>query len=383
VALEDLRACNRSLMDDPEDFALHPKIEKARKRRRAVLDDEDEPSVDWATAEDLALATILAGGTPVRLTGQDTARGTFSQRHAVLHDVEDGKEHVPLQALEQAEAAFEVRNSPLCENAALGFEYGYQLRARDALVIWEAQYGDFVNNAQSMIDEFLLSGEAKWKLASGLVLLLPHGHEGQGPDHSSARPERFLSLAADGNFRLVNCTTAAQYFHVLREQAARLDVPLVVLTPKSLLRHERVASAPRELAEGRFRPVIGGAESGRVVLCSGKLAIDLLKSGHDGAVVRLEQLYPFPRDDVEEALDGHDGEIVWAQEEPRNMGAWPFLEPRLRELAGDRGLAYVGRDRSSSPAEGASAWHRANQEALVDLAFGEGEPPAGGMIERS
>ena len=305
--------------------------------------------MDWAAAEELALASILADGISIRLTGEDVERGTFSHRHAVFHDANNGRVHVPLQALPQARAAFEIHNSPLTENAVVGFEYGYNIQEPARLVIWEAQYGDFINGAQVMIDEFLVSARGKWGLRPSLVLLLPHAHEGQGPDHASARPERFLQLAADINIRIANCTTAAQYFHLLRRQAALLQVdplPLVVLTPKSLLRHPAVASTPRELAEGRFRMVLPDAEAlgraadvRRILVCSGKIYVDLIASEHraarpEVAICRLEQLYPVPMRDLRAMLDAYPNadEIVWVQEEPENMGAWEFIRPHLQEV---------------------------------------------------
>jgi len=396
VPLKRLRALNAAMMEDPEGFHLHPKVSKARARRRDVLAEPDEPAVDWPTAEDLALASILADGIAVRLTGEDAARGTFSQRHAVLHDVETGASFAPLQHLPLAKAPFEVRNSPLTENAALGFEYGYNVQAPDRLVLWEAQYGDFVNGAQATIDEFLVSGRAKWRQTPSLVLLLPHGYEGQGPDHSSARPERFLSLAAGGNLRLANCTTAAQYFHLLRRHAGLLATDpavLVVLTPKGLLRHRRTKSTPRELADGAWRPVLDddrveAEDVRRLVLCSGKVHVDLVESDHADdsavAVCRVEQLYPFPAEELRDVVGRYEEveEVVWAQEEPRNMGAWPFARPFLTELCGDLPLTYVGRARSASPAEGAAAWHEVNQASIVEMAFDPGaEPAAGGMVE--
>ncbi len=286
VSLERLRELNASLLALPSDFTLHKKLERGREKRVHMLEGVDERTVDWATAEELALASILTDGVSIRFTGEDVERGTFSHRHAVLHDVTNGRAHVPLQSLPQARAAFEIHNSPLTENAVLGFEYGYNVQEPSRLVIWEAQYGDFINGAQVVIDEFLVSARGKWGQRPSLVLLLPHAHEGQGPDHASARPERFLQLAADINMRVANCTTAAQYFHLLRRQAALLLVdplPLVVLTPKSLLRHAMVASAPRELAEGRFRMVIQDHEAEaragdirRVIVCSGKVYVDLM-----------------------------------------------------------------------------------------------------------
>ena len=293
---------------------------------------------------------------------------------------------MPLQALPQARAAFEVRNSPLSENAAVGFEYGYSVEAPTRLVIWEAQYGDFVNGAQLMLDEFVLSARAKWGQEPSLVMLLPHGYEGQGPDHASARPERFLQLAADINMRVANCTTAAQYFHLLRRQAALLEkdpLPLVVLSPKSLLRHPLVASAPVEFAEGRWLTVIEDEEAAsrarevrRIVFCSGKVAIDLLTSSQRAtasavAICRVEQLYPLPVGEMHAAIERYPDleEVLWVQEEPENMGAWEFVRPALEGLVGSRQLAVLARPRSSSPAEGSAARHAQNQERLIGRAF--------------
>jgi 2-oxoglutarate dehydrogenase E1 component len=384
VPMERLKALNDGLLARPEGFAEHRKLTRARERRRTIFDEPDRPTIDWATAEELAFASILADAIPIRVTGQDVARGTFSQRHAVLYDTNSGAGYVPLQHLPQARGAFEIHNSPLTENAVLGFEYGYDVQNRGELVVWEAQYGDFINGAQVMIDEFLTSGRATWSQTSSLVLLLPHGYEGQGPDHSSARPERFLQSAADTNLRLVNCTTAAQYFHLLRRQAALLKtdpLPLIVLTPKSLLRHARVASAPRALAEGRFQPVIDDDVHGigvrRVLLCSGKVYVDLVNSPHrdqrrDVAIVRVEQLYPFPAEDLKRVLQryGSLSEVSWVQEEPQNMGAWDYVRPELGCVMADRWpLRYVGRDRTVSTAEGSHAWHVANQQRLVERAY--------------
>jgi len=387
VPAEQLRELNKSLLELPPGFHIHRKLDRARARRRQALDHPDEKTLDWATAEELALASILADGVPIRLTGQDVERGSFSQRHAVFHDVKTGERFVPLQALPQAKAAFEIYNSPLSENAAIGFEYGYSLQAPNRLVLWEAQYGDFINAAQTMIDEFVVSARAKWGQTPSLVLLLPHGHEGQGPDHSSGRPERLLQLAAGTNLRIANCTTAAQYFHLLRLQASLLEVdplPLVVLTPKSLLRHPRVLSSMRELAEGIWQRVIGDAEARRqagkverLILCSGKIYVDLVSNEQRGAspaiaIARLEQLYPFPEQDIHAVLEGFPNlrEIAWVQEEPENMGAWEFLRTQLERLVQGRWrLRYIGRQRSSSPAEGSLARHALNQEAIVREAY--------------
>jgi len=387
VPIELLRDLNESLLSTPPGFTVHKKLERGRDRKRAMLGGLSERTVDWAGAEELAFASILAEGTPIRLTGEDVQRGTFSHRHAVLHDANTGVEHVPLQQLPQARASFDVHNSPLTEAATIGFEFGYNMQEPRHLVIWEAQYGDFINGAQIILDQFVTSGRAKWGLKPSLVFLLPHGYEGQGPEHSSARPERFLQAAADINMRLVNCTTAAQYFHVLRRQAALLDrdpLPLIVLTPKSLLRHAAVASTPQELTEGHFRSVLDDADAAtraknvkRLVLCSGKVYVDLIShekraAATQVAICRVEQLYPFPNVALGEVLEHYPGleEVVWLQEEPSNMGAWEFMRPLLDELLADRyPLRYIGRARNSSPSEGSSAWHQVNQKALVELAF--------------
>ena len=387
VPLPRLREINENLLAAPAGFTFHKKLERGRQRRRAALVNPNERSVDWATAEELAFATILADGVPIRFTGEDVERGTFSQRHAVFHDAATGLQFVPLQDFPQARASFEIHNSALSENAAIGFEFGYNIQEPDRLVIWEAQYGDFINSAQVILDQFVTSGRAKWGLQPSLVLLLPHGYEGQGPEHSSARPERFLQAAADINLRLVNCTTAAQYFHLLRRQAALLrrdPLPLVVLTPKSLLRHPATLSTPVEFEEGRFYSVLDDAEArgrapnvSRLVLCSGKVYVDLITSeqrqnASQVAICRVEQLYPFPKTSLREVLDGYPAlrDVVWLQEEPENMGAWEFVRPLLEELIGDRcPLRYIGRARSSSPSEGSAAWHQLNQKVLIEQAF--------------
>jgi 2-oxoglutarate dehydrogenase E1 component len=387
VPAERLHKLNDALRRYPEDFALNPKLERVMQRRSRALDDPDAPAVDWGLAEELAFASILADGTAIRLTGEDVERGTFSQRHAVLHDVRTGRTFTPLQALPQARASFDVYNSPLTEESTVGFEYGYNVQAPEQLVIWEAQYGDFVNDAQTMIDEYIVSGRAKWAQTPSLVMLLPHGFEGQGPDHSSGRPERFLGLAAETNMRVANCTTAAQYFHLLRRQAALLKtdpLPLIVLTPKSLLRHPRAGSSLRELAEGGWQPVLDDDQARRqpeavrrLILCSGKVCVDLVTAQQRDqspavAIARLEQLYPFPEDDLRALLERYPGlsEIVWLQEEPENMGAWLTIRPCLTEvIAGRWPLSYIGRPPNSSPAEGSAAWHAANQKELVERAY--------------
>ncbi|HLE05415.1 MAG TPA: hypothetical protein VI729_12505, partial [Anaerolineales bacterium] len=387
VPAQRLRKLHASLQRSPEGFTLHPKLERAMQRRRTALANLDEPGIGWATAEQLALASILEDGIAVRLTGQDVERGAFGQRHAVFHDMKTGNAFTPLQALPQAKAAFAVFNSPLTENAAIGFEYGCNVQEPGRLIIWEAQYGDFVNGAQMMIDEFVASARAKWGQTPSLVILLPHGYEGKGPDHSSARLERFLELAAETNMRIANCTTAAQYFHLLRRQAALLEAdpqPLVVLTPKSLLRHPLARSSLRDLAEGRFKPVIDDAQARqrpeevrRLILCSGKVHVDLVTSGHRAetpaiAITRIERLYPFPADDLRPVLDCYPKleSVAWVQEEPENMGAWTSLRPHLGALINGRWpLRYIGRPPNSSPTEGSSAWHAANQRTLVEHAY--------------
>jgi 2-oxoglutarate dehydrogenase E1 component len=402
VSVEALGALNANLMTVPEGFAVHRKLERGRERRKAMFASQTERTIDWAAAEELAFATILADGVPIRFTGEDVERGTFSHRHAVYHDAVTGNRHVPLQALAQAKAAFEIRNSPLSEYACVGFELGYNFQEPQRLVLWEAQYGDFINGAQIILDEYLTSARAKWGMSPSVVLLLPHGYEGQGPDHSSARLERFLNAAADTNIRIVNCTTAAQYFHVLRRQALLLGtdpLPLIVMTPKSLLRNAMTASSPAELASGKFQLVIddpltssagspGTEKSGdtasaqaskvrRLVLCSGKVAVDLVtseqrKNNVNVAIARVEQIYPFPADEIRDLMARYSKlrEVCWVQEEPENMGAWEFVRPLLQSLVEDRcPLRYIGRVRNSSPSEGSAAWHSANQRTIIEQVF--------------
>lgn len=385
LPLDTLDALQSALLTVPDGFSVHSRLQRVFARRADAFADPDAPAVDWAHAEQLALGSILAEGIAVRLTGEDVERGTFSQRHAVLHDAQTGAEDVPLQRLPQAAVAFEIVNSPLTEAATIGFEYGYNIQAPERLVIWEAQYGDFINVAQSMLDEFVTSGRAKWEQTPSLVLLLPHGYEGAGPDHSTGRLERFLQSAAETNLRIAYPTTAAQYFHLLRRQALLLKtdpLPLVVMTPKSLLRHKLSASTPRLLSEGRWQPVLDDADADpsavkRLILCAGKVAIDLME--HDAearsqvAIVRVEQLYPFPTAEVEAILARYEQaeEVLWVQEEPANMGAWDFVYPHLHDLIQHRiPLRYVGRPDRSSPAEGSSAWHAVNQKALIEEALG-------------
>ena len=376
VAMDTLLALDRQIHAWPAGFRVNPKLARQLERRARVL--QNDGPVDWGHAEALSLASILQDGIPVRLTGQDTERGTFSQRHLVLHDAEASATYTPLANLEGVVAPFEIYNSPLSELAALGFEYGYTVVAPRALVLWEAQFGDFVNGAQVIIDQFMAAGRTKWAQQSRLVLLLPHGFEGQGPEHSSARLERFLQLSAEDNIRVANCTTPAQYFHLLRRQARHpVRRPLIVMTPKSLLRLPQAVSTRSDLANGTFQRVLddGAAGATRVVLCSGKIYYDLISSdaakaaGSGVNVVRVEQLHPFPEPEIRAILERHDdAELVWAQEEPRNMGAWSFVADRLRHITG-RDPDYVGRPERASPAEGFAADHEVEQNRIVDDAF--------------
>jgi 2-oxoglutarate dehydrogenase E1 component len=343
----------------------------------------DEGEVDWALAEALAFGSLVLEGTDIRVAGQDTRRGTFSQRHSVLVDYSTGAEWAPLAHIDPDQSKFWIYDSLLSEYAALGFEYGYSVANKTALVAWEAQFGDFVNGGQIVIDQYLVAAEDKWGQTSGLVLLLPHGYEGQGPEHSSGRIERFLTLCAEDNIQVTNCTSAAQYFHLLRRQMHR-DVrkPLIEFTPKSLLRARSAHSKVEELTSGSFREVLADtsfagdpASVGRVVLASGKVALDAIAKRDEKstpvAVLRVEQLYPWPYDHVAEALSAYTNasELVWLQEEPENMGAWNFVKGRLYEaLADDYTIRRVSRFESGSPATGSHAVHVQEQDEIVDQA---------------
>ncbi len=382
-----LKQLNSALLEVPQGFAINSKLKRGWEKRRNALENKNENTIDWAMAEDLAFASILADGTSIRITGQDTNRGTFSHRHSVIYDSKTGEPYTPLQAIPQAKAAFEIYNSPLSENSCIGFEYGYNIQEPKRLVIWEAQYGDFINGAQTIIDEYLVSARAKWGQTPSLILLLPHAYEGQGPDHSSGRVERFLESAAEINMRIANCTTASQYFHLLRRQAVVLEkdpLPLIVLTPKGLLRNPLVFSSLGDLSEGMWLPVIDDPVASkspksvkRIILCSGKIYIDMINNElrekrKDVAIVRIEQLYPLRAELIEEILENYTGakELVWLQEEPENMGAWEFMIPRLRRIIARRfPLHYIGRRRNSSPAEGLSSMHKINQETLIRQAY--------------
>jgi 2-oxoglutarate dehydrogenase E1 component len=384
VAAERLLDLGQRLLDVPEGFEVNAKLARQLERRRETL---TEGGIDWGHAESLAFASLLEEGIPIRLSGQDTERGTFSHRHAVLHDPRTGETYTPLQHLPTAAASFEIYNSPLSEYAALAFEHGYSIAAPDALVLWEAQFGDFVNGAQIVVDQFIVSGRSKWGQTSRLALLLPHGYEGNGPEHSSARLERFLQLAAQDNIRVVNCTTAAQFFHLLRRQALDATArPLVVMTPKGLLRLREATSSLDDLALSSFQPVLDdpvadhGAVS-RLVLCSGKIYFDIvtheLRAPAQGvAVARIEQLYPFPLERVSALIGSYPElrEIVWAQEEPQNMGAWRSIRHRLEEAAAHAPYAsrvqYVGRTWRASTSEGYPTLHQYEQDRIVREALG-------------
>ncbi|MEY2936529.1 MAG: 2-oxoglutarate dehydrogenase component [Pseudomonadota bacterium] len=367
----------------PEDFQANPRVLGVIERRAEMA--RGERSLDWGAAEAAAFASLLNQGVPVRITGQDVARGTFAHRHAVLHDVRDGRTYTPLAHLAaDGQPRVQIYNSPLSEAGVMSFEWGYSLDFPEGLVMWEAQFGDFVNAAQVIIDQFLVSAEDKWKRLSGLVLLLPHGFEGQGPEHSSARLERFLMLAAEDNIQVAQVTTPAQYFHLLRRQVLRpWRKPLIVFSPKSLLRHPDATSPIDEIARGRFHRVLPdpegfvGPEVQRVLLCSGKVYYELLAqrrelSRKDVAIIRLEQLYPFPKQALSSILESYapGTRVVWVQDEPENMGAWPFLRLRFGErLFGRHPLSCASRDESASPATGSASAHRLEQQELMARAF--------------
>jgi 2-oxoglutarate dehydrogenase E1 component len=384
---DQLISLNEQLLAWSQTIKPNSRLAKTLQRRRDAMGDTG--GIDWGHAEVLALASLIVDGTTIRMTGQDIERGTFSHRQSVLHDAETGEAYTPLAHLSQAHGKFEIYNSPLSETAALGFEYGFSTAMPDALVLWEAQFGDFVNVAQPIIDQFIASDRAKWGQDSGVVLLLPHGYEGQGPEHSSARLERFLQLCAEDNMRVVYPSTPAQYFHVLRRQArTRPKRPLILMQPKSLLRMAEAASKLSDLTEGRFSAVIDdpvAAEARdavtRLVFCSGKLYYDLIfEHKPQIALVRVEELYPWPHEEVARIVDLYPGvtEVVWAQEEPKNMGAWSYVSPRLRVSTGNAMiLRYIGRPERASPAEGYASAHKAEQERIMTEVNAERPVPAG------
>jgi multifunctional 2-oxoglutarate metabolism enzyme len=388
VAFDRLQVLNEELLAVPDGFTVHPKLVKQLDQRRQAMTDPDRPGIVWAHAEALAFASLLTEGIPIRLTGQDTERGTFSQRHLVLHDPKTGQEHCAMQHLPGALAPMELHNSPLSEMACVGFEYGYSQEGPETLVLWEAQFGDFVNSAQVIVDQFIVSGLAKWGQTSRLTLLLPHAYEGSGPEHSSARLERFLQLAAEGNIRVANPTTPAQYFHLLRRQARiAKQRPLVIMTPKSLLRLPHATSRVSDLVDTRFQPVlpdpdVDPAEVTRLVLCTGKIYYDLIGSSERAsnpsvAVGRAELLYPFPQSELMELIAGYPKlrEVVWVQEEPRNMGARAFMSPRLLQVLPEAlQFGYIGRPERAASGEGYPIAHATEQSRIVSTAFDQSRP---------
>lgn len=393
VPLTELKRLGQRITSVPENFKPHSLVEKVVADRRNMA--EGKQALDWGMGEHLAFASLVASGYAVRLAGQDSGRGTFSHRHAVLHDQNrekwDAGSFVPLQNVAENQASFTVIDSVLSEEAVLGFEYGYSTAEPNTLVIWEAQFGDFVNGAQVVIDQFISSGEVKWGRISGITLMLPHGYEGQGPEHSSARPERFLQLCADNNMQVCQPTTPAQIFHLLRRQMIRLfRKPLVILTPKSLLRHKEAVSPLSELAKGAFETVLGETDEAvdakkvkRVIACSGRVYYDLIVSRrerktHDVAIIRIEQLYPFPHKAFATELKKYPTatEVVWCQDEPQNQGYWFQLQHNLLDnLSEGQKLAYAGRPASASPAVGYYAKHNEQQKTLLDAAFGKLKTP--------
>ncbi len=378
VSLEELAELTTKLTTYPEGFHIHPKVKKLLEQRAEM--GAGKRLVDYGMAEALAFASLVKGGIHVRMSGQDTRRGTFNQRHSVLIDIENENEYVPLENIAQGQARCEIYNSTLSEAGVLGFEYGYSRDYPESLVLWEAQFGDFVNVAQAIIDQFISAGEAKWNLLSGLVLLLPHGYEGQGPEHSSARIERFIQLAAKHNIQIAQPSTAAQYFHLLRRQALRhWRKPLIVFTPKSMLRHADASSPIADFTGKNFLNVIPDTEvveAERILICTGKIVHELRaerkkRKDTSTAVVALEQMYPFPEQEVVAEFDRHgkNADIVWVQEEPANMGAMFNMLPRLKRIAGDRPVLSVKRSSSASPATGSAKAHEVEQKTLLTLAF--------------
>ena len=378
ISAETLRAIGQAHIDVPEGFTVHPKLAALLERRAKMAVDG---GIDWGFAELAAFGSLLMEGVPVRLAGQDSQRGTFTQRHSVFHDRITGDTWAPLRHLSEDQAKFWVYNSLLSEYAALGFEYGYSVERSDALVLWEAQFGDFVNGAQTIIDEFISSADQKWSQTSSVVLLLPHGYEGQGPDHSSARIERFLQMCAEDNMRVVNPSTGANHFHLLREHAyARPRRPLIVFTPKQLLRLKAAANSVEDFTEGGFQPVIPDAgvdakDVTRVLLVSGRLYYDLLarreKSGDTStAIVRVEQLYPLPLDEIRKALRAYPvADVTWVQDEPANQGPWPFMALNLVPQL-DGPVTLVSRPASAATSAGTKGRHDQELSTLLDAAFG-------------
>jgi 2-oxoglutarate dehydrogenase E1 component len=378
LSADDLRELTKRLTSYPGDFHIHPKVKKLLEQRAEM--GSGKRLVDYGMAEALAFGSLVKAGVPVRLSGQDSRRGTFNQRHSVLVDIENESEYVPLQHISGEQARCDIYNSTLSEAGVLGFEYGYSRDYPEALVLWEAQFGDFVNVAQAVIDQFISAGEEKWNLLSGVVLLLPHGYEGQGPEHSSARIERFLQLAARDNFQICQPSNAAQYFHLLRRQALRQwRKPLIVFTPKSMLRHPDAASTTDAFARPHFLNVLPDTEvtqAKRILICTGKIGHELRderkkRKDNSTAIVFLEQMYPFPEAELIAELERHSSarDIVWVQEEPANMGAMFYVLPRLRHIAGERPVLSVKRSASASPSTGSAKAHEMEQNTLLTLAF--------------
>lgn len=397
IDLERLDAIDQALHDFPDGFVPNRKLGRQLQQRAQVVRSEDG-LLDWGHAESIAFGSILQDGTPIRFSGEDSQRGTFNHRHLVLHDAETGDEFTPMYQIPDAKASFTVYNSPLSEYGVMGWEYGYNQNAPETLVLWEGQFGDFANGAQTIIDQFIAAARSKWGEKPSLVLLLPHGYEGQGPEHSNARPERFLQLAAEDNMRIANVSSSGQYFHLLRMQAKTLLTdprPLIIFTPKSLLRNPLAASKVSVLTDGEFKPVIDDPLAAnrkelvsRLILCTGKVSIDLEQSekrdSENVAVARVEMLAPFQTGPLREVINSYPNlqEIVWLQEEPRNMGAWTYMGYRLRDLVEDRiPVRYIGRPDQASPAEGYAEKHKANQERIIQAAFADVLPPD--SVERS
>ncbi|MBW1607010.1 MAG: 2-oxoglutarate dehydrogenase E1 component, partial [Deltaproteobacteria bacterium] len=382
VSSKKLTSLARKLNTVPANFSVNTKLIRLLGNRLKSV--ETKENIDWANAEAMAFGSLLTEGQPIRLSGQDSGRGTFSQRHSVLFDTQTGEEYTPLNALGKRQAPFSVFDSMLSEAGIMGFEYGFSMAQPLGLVIWEAQFGDFANNAQSIIDLYIASGESKWQRLSGLVLLLPHGWEGLGPEHSSARLERFLQLCAGNNIQVCNLTTPAQYFHLIRRQAkSNFRKPLILMAPKSLLRHPQAVSNLKDMTSGSFREVVDDPDRlksvRRILFCSGKIFYELLQrrrkiKNSDAAIVRLEQFYPFPETQLKAAVQKYKQarKYVWVQEEPENMGAWFFVRPRLEKLTG-KSFEYVGRKAASSPATGFPNIYRKEQAAIIDNALGPAE----------
>ncbi|MFL6744988.1 MAG: 2-oxoglutarate dehydrogenase E1 component, partial [Sphingomicrobium sp.] len=397
IGEDEIRRLGELLTTVPEGVTIHKTLQRILDAKKEIF--ASGAGFDWATAEALAFGSILAEGNCVRLSGQDSGRGTFSQRHAVWVDQKSGEKYIPLCHVEGA-GRFEVRDSPLSEFGVLGFEYGFSLADPRTLVLWEAQFGDFANGAQSIIDQFVAAGEAKWLRASGLVMLLPHGFEGQGPEHSSARLERYLQLCAEDNLQVANCTTPANYFHILRRQMRRdFRKPLILMTPKSLLRHKLAVSSLADFTgDGHFRRILSDlnppaeGETRRLVLCSGKLAYELMEARDKAGdrhveIVRIEQLYPFPSEPLLKRLKAMPNlkDVIWAQEEPKNNGAWTFVEDILEQCLAEAGFPgmraqYAGRDSGASPATGLAKRHAAEQSALIEAALGHSSRSEGSAV---